>query len=56
MEYLHYNFYEKARIPMNLYNRVWACENLWDNENADLLEELCDEIGEDVFEINCTQY
>lgn len=54
MEYLHYNFDKVARIPKKLYDKVWACENLWNDENADLLEELCDEIGEDVFEINCT--
>lgn len=54
MEYLHYNFNKIACIPKKLYDRVWACEKLWDDENADLLEELCDEVGEDVFEINCT--
>lgn len=54
MEYLHYNFNKIACILKKLYDRVWACEKLWDDENADLLEELCDEVGEDVFEINCT--
>ena len=54
MEYLHYNFDKVARIPKWLYDKVWACKNLWDDENADLLEDLCDEVGEDIFEINCT--
>ena len=54
MEYLHYNFDKVARIPKSLYDKVWACKNLWDDENADLLEDLCDEVGEDIFEINCT--
>lgn len=54
MKYLHYNFDKVARISKWLYDKVWACKNLWDNENADLLEDLCDEVGEDIFEINRT--
>ena len=54
MEYLHYNFDKIAPIPKELYEKVWACENLWADENEELLTELCMQIGEDVFEINCT--
>lgn len=54
MEYLHYNFDKVAPIPKYLYDQIWACENLWDEKNEDLLTELCMQVGEDVFEINCT--
>ena len=41
MEYLHYNFDKIAPIPKELYEKVWACENLWADENEELLTELC---------------
>jgi hypothetical protein len=54
MKLLHYNFDKVISIPVDLYEKIWSCENLWNDENEELLQRLCDVVGEEVFEINCT--
>lgn len=36
---LHYNFNCVARIPEEMYNRLWADENPWEND-PDIIKEV----------------
>lgn len=56
METLYYNFGNSELIPSDLYQKVWAVKNLWDEENKELLERLERFLCEEVYEINETLY
>jgi hypothetical protein len=53
MTELYYNFNKIAKIPQELYEKVWNCEKLF--QNKALMKELNETIGEIVYEIHRTE-
>lgn len=55
MKALHYNFDKVARIPAEMYERLWATDRPF-QEDPNIIDEISDYIGTDIYEVNTTLY